>query len=335
MKRARLLKAGTACAALVAVVLALAFFVPAALDGEASSGDDGRQDESSAVVRIPTVAVTAEAASRVRTDNPYNKFNNGSAVELDEGVMVDGSKAAYGYIGIKGSYGSGPYAGNRLKVQITCTETYTYDLTTNGKPNYYPLNQGNGSYDITVYRNVEGNSYATVGTATLDATMINDHQPFMHANSYCNFTKKSKAVKKAKKLCKKKKSDTAKVSAIYKWLSKKIKYDYKKAATVESGYIPNPDKTLKSKKGICFDYASLAAAMMRSQGIPCKLMTGYVAPDDAYHSWNMIYVKTKGWIAAEIKAKTGKYGRIDVTFAAAGAGAYVGNGSNYVDRYEY
>ena len=34
-------------------------------------------------------------------------------------------------------------------------------------------------------------------------------------------------------------------------------------------------------------------------------------------------------------AVVAKYGRIDVTFAAAGAGAYVGNGSNYVDRYEY
>ena len=39
--------------------------------------------------------------------------------------------------------------------------------------------------------------------------------------------------------------------------------------------LPSVDETLKTKKGICFDYAALMTAMLRSQGIPTKLEIGY------------------------------------------------------------
>lgn len=49
-----------------------------------------------------------------------------------------------------------------------------------------------------------------------------------------------------------------------------VSYDNDKTYNLKqaTGYVPNPDKTLTSKKGICFDYASLGAAMLRSVGIP-------------------------------------------------------------------
>ena len=56
---------------------------------------------------------------------------------------------------------------------------------------------------------------------------------------------------------------------------------------------------METGKGICFDYASLAASMLRSQGIPTKIIFGYVAPDNLYHAWNMFYTEEKGWTKVE------------------------------------
>ena len=101
-----------------------------------------------------------------------------------------------------------------------------------------------------------------------------------------------------------------------------------------TGYIPDPDRTYEERTGICFDYASLAAAMLRSLGIPCKIITGYVSPDGIYHAWNMVYIDGE-WISVEISVGPDSWTRIDLTFAAAGAGSTVGDGTDYTDRYVY
>ena len=115
-----------------------------------------------------------------------------------------------------------------------------------------------------------------------------------------------------------------------------MSYDKQKAATVESGYIPVPDQILAEGKGICFDYASLAASMLRSQGIPTKIIFGYVAPNDLYHAWNMFYTEESGWTSVEFTVNESDWSRVDMTFAANGAdGEFIGDGSNYTDVYYY
>ena len=95
-------------------------------------------------------------------------------------------------------------------------------------------------------------------------------------------------------------------------------------------------KTLSTGKGICFDYASLAAAMLRSQGIPTKLIFGYVSPDDVYHAWNMFYTEESGWVTVSFEVSGNSWNRMDLTFSAGGAAAsFVGDGSNYTDVYAY
>ena len=46
--------------------------------------------------------------------------------------------------------------------------------------------------------------------------------------------------------------------------------------------MPDSNRTLETKKGICFDYASLMALLLRSQNIPCKLVVGYAGVE--YHA---------------------------------------------------
>lgn len=84
-----------------------------------------------------------------------------------------------------------------------------------------------------------------------------------------------------------------------------ITYDDVLAETVQADYLPVNDKTLEAGKGICFDYASLMAALLRSQNIPTKLEVGYSG--DAYHAWISVYLKEKGWVTAS-SSLTGRAG---------------------------
>ena len=62
---------------------------------------------------------------------------------------------------------------------------------------------------------------------------------------------------------------------------------------MQSGYLPDLDQVLEKKMGICFDYASLTAALLRVQGIAVKLVIGYA--DNTYHAWNEVYLSGQ-WV---------------------------------------
>lgn len=59
------------------------------------------------------------------------------------------------------------------------------------------------------------------------------------------------------------------------------------------------DDTLKTKKGICFDYAALMTAMLRSSGIPTRLDIGYAT--NIYHACISTYLDEQGWVDNVIK----------------------------------
>ena len=115
-------------------------------------------------------------------------------------------------------------------------------------------------------------------------------------------------------------------------------YDKVRARTVASGYLPNIDSVLAQKKGICFDYAAVMAAMLRSQNIPCKLVVGYTG--ELYHAWINVYTDESGWVDGMIFFDGSKWQMMDPTFASSGKKSesimkYIGNGSNYTAKYAY
>jgi len=76
--------------------------------------------------------------------------------------------------------------------------------------------------------------------------------------------------------------------------------------------------------------------MLRSQGVPTKVIFGYVSPHDVYHAWNMFYTAETGWVTVGYEVKEGSWNRLDLTFSAGGADiAYIGNGEAYADLYCY
>lgn len=225
----------------------------------------------------------------------------------------------------------------RHKLQVTHgDESYNYDVPTDGSPVACPVNMGDGSYTFRVLRNIEGSSYVEVLAVPADVSLESEFSPFTTANVFCDYDASSAVVAKAREVAADADNEGAVVQKVYQWVVDNIDYDDAKAAELAggSGYVPDPDKTLAEGKGICFDYSSLAGAMLRSLGVPCRVVTGYVDPDDLYHAWNMVYIDGT-WHAVGVTVDPGTWSRVDTTFGASGNGTFTGSGTGYRDRYVY
>ena len=283
-------------------------------------------------VRIEDEAVPLSSGS---TSKIYTPVASGKSTKSDGGATIDMSNAKEGYIMAKFS------GGGKIKLQITKSgskTTYTYDLKTNGEYEVFPLTQGNGKYSISIFKNVSGNQYAQVLSTSVDVELRASTLPFLYPSQFVNFNEKSKAIVKSNELAKGAADQLAVVKAIYNYVVANTVYDTQKASSVKPGYLPVIDNTLSSQKGICFDYASLTAAMLRAQGIPTRLEVGYAGK--AYHAWISVYVKDVGWINDIIYFDGKNWKLMDPTFASSGKQSkeimqYIGNGSNYSTVYVY
>ena len=155
--------------------------------------------------------------------------------------------------------------------------------------------------------------------------MKDANNTFLYPNQFCNFNGSTKAVKTGDELVQGITDTIEKVEAIYKYTVDNISYDYQKAKTVKSGYLPNVDDTLKTQKGICFDYAALMTGMLRSQGVPCKLVVGYAG--SAYHAWISVWTEDTGWIDGAVYFNGTSWQLLDPTFAATSGGSGTASGS--------
>ncbi len=251
--------------------------------------------------------------------------------EGSNNAAIDLSATEDGYVGVAA------VSSSRLKFQVIHgEETYNYDIASDGTPSIFPLQCGDGTYSFKVMENVMDNKYAELYSTSADVKLKDEYQPYLRPSAYVNYDENSDCVKKASEIVAKGGSEMDVVSEIYDYICDNVTYDEEKAASVESGYMPSPDETLTTGKGICFDYASLAAAMLRSQGIPTKVIFGYVAPDNLYHAWNMFYTEETGWVTVDYEVDEESWNRLDLTFAANGADSdFIGDGSHYSDVYIY
>lgn len=219
----------------------------------------------------------------------------GTVVFQSNGTTIDASHADQGYIMVRQDPTNKP-----LKMRVSFGKfTLTYDLNSEGEFEVFPLQMGSGSYKVQIFAQAKGKKYSNVSSTKFEATLENDLTPYMYPNQYVNFTEESPLILKAEELCAGCTTDQEKVDAIIGYVTGNMVYDYDKAATVTTGYLPCPDNTLVENTGICFDFSSLIAAMLRSQGIPVQLTIGYA--DKTYHAWNMIYLDDQ-WIIYDATA---------------------------------
>jgi len=104
-------------------------------------------------------------------------------------------------------------------------------------------------------------------------------------------------------------SPTDKARAIYCWIAHNITYDVSRMYTTETYTNPQElvDKVLKTRRGVCSNYAALFQACCRSVGVESYIIEGYTRQNDKTisigHAWNAVKID-------------GRYYNIDATWAS-------------------
>ena len=228
-----------------------------------------------------------------------------------EDAVVDYSNTSDGYVMVRFN----GFTETRLKVRIQGPKTlYTYNLPPE-EWTVFPLSDGDGRYTVTVYENTVGSKYATVMSAGFSVTLADEFAPFLRPNQYVDYGSAEATVAKGAEICVGMDHPLDKVAAVYDYVVDNLSYDYEKAANVKSGYLPVLDQVLEERLGICFDYAALMTAMLRSQNVPCKLVVGYAG--STYHAWISVWTEDNGWIDGAIFFDGNSWHRMDPTFASA------------------
>lgn len=309
-----------------------------------TSEDDGKNDSEMSMEDpyihpkdLGDVVLDNEIEAIVEEANPPQILEveaSGLKEERSDSAVIDYSNIQDGYVMVQYL----KEQANRLKVQVKGpSTTYTYNLNVM-EWTIFPLSDGDGEYQVLVYENIVDKKYAVILSVGFFVELEDEFVPFIRPNQYVDYLEADQTIEKAMELTKDMKDPLEKVEAVYDYVVENIDYDYDKAATVESGYLPVLDEVLNSKKGICFDYAALMTGMLRSQGMPCKLVVGYAG--NVYHAWINVWSEETGWIDGVIYFDGKMWHRMDPTFASSENQSesimeYIGNGMNYTEKYLY
>jgi len=263
---------------------------------------------------------------------------SGTLVESNDFALVDFSNTEDGYVMAKWR----TQADKQLRVRIVGPTgvAYNYRLSPDGEFEVLPLSDGNGEYTIMVLEQARGTEFAIVLAVSFEVTLTDEFAPFLRPNQYVNFTEDSNVVAVAAELVAGQPTFLDKITEIYNFVATHITYDQHFAQEVAdgyiTGYIPDLDAVLARGYGICFDYAAVMTAMLRSQGIPTKMIFGYVG--EIYHAWINVHSEETGWINGVILFDGENWTLMDPTFEStadnsAALQEFIGDGSSYFVKF--
>lgn len=273
------------------------------------------------------------SSDRLRDNTPVvlTGIADGIVTYENPSAVIDASHTDEGYLMVS-YFGTNP----KVKLQIIGPNktTYTYNLKKNGYE-VFPLTSGSGTYTVHVFENIEGTSYSTLMTQKLSVTITNEFGPYLYANQYINFDDSTETIALAAELAANATNDLEVIELIYNYIITNFTYDYDKAATVTSGYLPVINDILSKKTGICFDYSAVMTSMLRTQRIPTRLEVGYVG--EIYHAWISTYIEGHGWINGIIEFDGKDWKLMDPTSASASKTPkdFLTDSNNYLTKYIY
>ena len=306
------------------LLFVLLFLLSAQLIG--CGGGEGGKSPS----KTPSAPVSTEKGSRDNTPVILDPEASGVTTETCDCATIDLSNTSEGYLMVE-------YTGSveKVKLQITGPDGVTYTYNLHGSYEVFPLTAGNGTYTIGVYENISGTSYSTALSCSTEVNITNEFGPYLYPNQYVNFTASSLPIDKAVDLAHPANSDIEVVENVYNYIISNFTYDYDKAASVVSGYLPVVDEVYKSNTGICFDYAAVMATMLRTQNIPTRLEVGYVGEE--YHAWISTYIQDVGWVNGIIEFDGSTWNLMDPTFASTSKSPtdFITEDGKYLTKYVY
>lgn len=239
---------------------------------------------SAAVCLLAVFAICFAVVAAALLEDVIWPEASGTKVLTSSELTVDCSHSDIGYFMAKGAAKKG------LKLRVSKGGAQLmYDLNPNGEWEVFPLQMGDGKYNISLFTNVSGNKYASSGSVDLEVKIADPETVYLVTNQYVEYTPDTEAVAKSEELCEGLETDAEKFEAIRSYIRENYAYDFDKARTVTGGTLPSIDYLWEEGKGICQDLAATAACMLRVQGIPTQLVIGYVNRN-YYHAWNSVLI---------------------------------------------
>ncbi len=193
-------------------------------------------------------------------------------------------------------YDADDYAEYKVLVQKG-NDKYAYNLFE--EHTVFPLQMGSGKYKVLICQKTVGNKYRVVTSAS-EQVDVDEMSLYKTSIQNISWDAKSESTKLAQRLSLGKLNELEKFDAVYDYVVEKITYDFLKAEKLRNmvRYLPSNADTLKNQKGICYDYSSLTASMLRSLDIPTKLMEGKSSYTSEYHAWNEVFLDGK-WVVVD------------------------------------
>ena len=266
-------------------------------------------------------------------------LTNNNGVYSNKFVSINTNTASEGYIIVENfderAYNLGVYISTNVINDLDNNSCYTWISDMEGKSSIkVPLTYGVTEYNITV---VTSMTYEPTGTEcsskkavlTFKPTTVSETGPFLFSAGEVIYDENMMFIKKAEEIAATCSNDFEKVEKIQAWITSYISYK-KEEDTPMVVYQCDLEKIYNRKTGVCYDYAVVLAAMLRSQGIPCRLVFGYY--DGAGHVWTEVYVNSDGVHAADnVYLEGKKWSRVEATLSGAnGSKEFINESDKYV-----
>ena len=193
-----------------------------------------------------------------------------------------------------------------------------FNLEGNNRWGVFPLTRGDGVYTIQILEYYADRVFSVIFSQDIYVSLENQNYPFLYPSRYVRFDENSAAVALAARLTVQASNDLEAAWFIYNYITTNISFDFEFGYAIIAGvvleHLPDIDATLASGMGICFDFAVLTAAMLRSQNIPARLEIGYVL--GIFHAWVAAYIPGAYWGNAA-HPSGGSWGLLDPTTTSA------------------
>jgi len=262
----------------------------------------------------------SEAAEQLQILMP---IASGYQLRKNSEVEIDYSNVAFGYVMVRYLVP----VNQELRVLITTPNktVYTYRLEYSDQFDVFPLSEGDGIYNIGIYKQSRENKYANILSLLIDVKLSDEFAPFLHPNKFVNFNSSSLILEKTAEF-KALDDNQAVIDAVHKFIVDNMHYNKELADNLDTWYIPDIDRIYSELTGTCFDYAVLMVAMLRSLGLPAKLVFGHTRIN--YHAWVEVYTESTGWVRKDPMIESvGKIRMVSIQF--------IKNDNNYKPMYRY